>query len=219
MSGAADHPGALLLGWSELAESDTEAFVEFHNREHMPERFAIPGFLRAARYVAVENSTTFLTVYDIDGITTLTSAAYLERLDNPTPWTMETLPKISGGRRTTAKIDYCEGSGRGGHILCAEWAGLVDETQRSALQTVLGLAIGCGGIVSIKAGPVDLQSSSVETAESRISQRVAPSHGYLAILEATSAGALQAVDRSLIRAARPLPPPRVGIYRLEASLG
>lgn len=219
MNGSTGRAGAMLLGWSELARSDRAEFVEFHDREHMAERYAVPGFLRAARYVAGDNDTTFLTIYDIDKIATLISDPYLERLNNPTRWTLETLPKIRGGRRVTVKIDYCEGTARGGHILCTEWTGLTDQAQQAVLRAAIAPLIARSGIVSVKAGPVDLQSSRVETAESLASQRVTPTQGCLAVIEGVSADALREVRAILLDAVMPVAISRAGIYRLEASLG
>ncbi len=43
---------ALLAIWNGIAEEAEADFLAWHVREHIPERVAVPGFLRARRYVA-----------------------------------------------------------------------------------------------------------------------------------------------------------------------
>jgi hypothetical protein len=67
-----------------------EAIVEhddWHTHEHLPERLSIPGFLRGSRWVAVHGKPRYFVMYEVEGLDTLAGAAYLERLNNPTPWT------------------------------------------------------------------------------------------------------------------------------------
>ena len=40
--------------WHDLLPEAKADFYEWHNREHMPERLAIPGFRRGRRYIATE---------------------------------------------------------------------------------------------------------------------------------------------------------------------
>jgi hypothetical protein len=213
------HCGAALFGWSEVAEDDRSDFVEFHNREHLPERYGVPGFLRAGRYVAVNAGTAFLTMYDIDEVATLTSGAYIERLNNPTPWTLRSLPKIRAGRRAVVRIDYRQGEARGGYILCAEWTGLTQEAQEAALRRGLPALAECDGIVSVRAGPIDLDASNIETAESRASNRSAPARGYLAVIDGVSVEALASVQDRLATDAALSGHLNAAIYQLEVSLG
>ena len=45
--------GAVAI-WHDLLPAGRDDFHEWHNREHMPERVAIPGFRRGRRYIAVD---------------------------------------------------------------------------------------------------------------------------------------------------------------------
>ena len=53
----------------------------------MPERVAIPGFLRGRRYVALDADLEFFNLYEAASPKVLAGPDYLERLNNPTPWT------------------------------------------------------------------------------------------------------------------------------------
>lgn len=68
-----------------------QAYRQWHNAEHMPERVGIPGFLLGRRYLATDDATRFLMCYDTLGEQVLVSDAYLHALNHPTPWTREAL--------------------------------------------------------------------------------------------------------------------------------
>jgi len=60
---------------------------DWHTHEHLPERLSIPGFLRGTRWVAVRGAPRYAVLYEVDRLETLGSRNYLERLNNPSPWT------------------------------------------------------------------------------------------------------------------------------------
>ena len=49
MAGFADATG-LMAFWSDIDDDYVLRYQEWHNCEHVPERVAIPGFLRGRRY-------------------------------------------------------------------------------------------------------------------------------------------------------------------------
>jgi hypothetical protein len=58
----------------------------------MPERLAIPGFLRGTRWVALSGEPSYFVLYEVAQLATLTGGAYLDRLNNPTPWSRKMMP-------------------------------------------------------------------------------------------------------------------------------
>ena len=71
---------------------------DWWTNEHLPERLSIPGFLRARRYCALNesmNKTDYLTLYETASLETLTSEAYMDKLNNPTPGTSEHVPTLA----------------------------------------------------------------------------------------------------------------------------
>ena len=68
-----------------------QAYRQWHNAEHIPERVGIPGFLLGRRYLATDDATRFLMCYDTLGEQVLVSDAYLHALNHPTPWTRQAL--------------------------------------------------------------------------------------------------------------------------------
>jgi hypothetical protein len=104
--------GALVIWHDVRDESD---YNEWHSKEHMLERVAVPGFRRGLRYVALAGSPKYLNVYEVDDVATLTSRPYLDRLNDPTPWTRRALPNVYNNSRTLCRVV----ASRGGAGICA----------------------------------------------------------------------------------------------------
>lgn len=90
---------------------------DWHTREHLPERLAIPGFLRGSRWAALDASPRYLVLYEVADIDVLGSAAYLQRLNNPTPWTQKMMQSYRGMRRGFCRVAASCGAGLGGNAL------------------------------------------------------------------------------------------------------
>ena len=67
--------GALAI-WNDIAPEGREVFFEWHGREHVAERLAIPGFLRCRRYVALRGSPEHFTFYETADLQVLTGPSY-----------------------------------------------------------------------------------------------------------------------------------------------
>ena len=78
--------GALMI-WHDIATDGESDYNEWHSKEHMLERVAVPGFHRGHRGRAVSGSPQYINWYEVDDVDVLTSKAYLDRLNDPTPWT------------------------------------------------------------------------------------------------------------------------------------
>jgi hypothetical protein len=121
--------------WSDMA--DPEAHDLWHSREHLPERIAIPGFLRARRRVTLEAGVPrYFVLYELNDATILTSPAYLARLNQPTPWTVKTMASVRSLSRTLCRVAASHGDGVGLHLMAVR---LTPQPARTAqLQAWLG---------------------------------------------------------------------------------
>ena len=113
-------PGQLGLGvlaiWCDVDTDDLEQFSTWY-REHLPERVGIPGFLSGRRYQAVGSPTPrFLTVYGTETLDVLASPAYLERLNNPTDLTRQTVPLLKNMTRMAYRVRSSTAEGIGGRL-------------------------------------------------------------------------------------------------------
>ena len=86
---------------------------DWHTHEHLPERLAIPGFLRGTRWIAAGGGPRYLVVYEVADLATLTSEAYLARLDAPSAWTTRVMPHYRGMRRGFCTVAASAGFGAG----------------------------------------------------------------------------------------------------------
>jgi hypothetical protein len=90
-----------------------EQFHQWHSLEHIPERVAIPGFMRGQRWFAEAASPQYLTTYLTRDPAVLTSQAYLSRLNQPTPWTLSTVAAFRHTCRAAGAILWQAGPGDG----------------------------------------------------------------------------------------------------------
>src|SRR5690348_7480272 len=86
---------------------------DWHTHEHLPERLAIQGFLRGTRWVAMGTQRRYLVLYEVATLATLTSSAYLERLNNPTAWTSAMMPHYRDMTRGLCSLQGSFGLGMG----------------------------------------------------------------------------------------------------------
>jgi hypothetical protein len=83
---------AAVAMWWDVAPEMRAEWEDWHSSEHMPERLAIPGFLRGTRWAAISREPSYFVLYEVTGLDTITGGAYLERLNHPTPWSRKMMP-------------------------------------------------------------------------------------------------------------------------------
>jgi hypothetical protein len=108
--------GAMVL-YYDIAAGAIDDHDDWHTHEHFPERLSIPGFLRASRWVSNEGGPRYLVLYEVSDVPVLTGAPYLERLNNPTPWTARMMVNFRGMARGFCRIVANSGSGLGSAML------------------------------------------------------------------------------------------------------
>ncbi len=94
-------------------EGDGADHDDWHSVEHFHERLSVPGFLRATRWVAVEGTPRCMVTYEVEDLAVATSPAYLARLNDPTPWTREIMPRFRGMIRGFCGVAASAGFGLG----------------------------------------------------------------------------------------------------------
>lgn len=148
---------AMLLGFDIAAEAIDE-HDDWHTHEHLQERLAIPGFLRATRWVALKGTPRYAVLYEVERLETLTSAAYLDRLDHPTPWTAKMMPHYRGMTRGLCTVAASAGAGLGPFGLLVRLApaagaeAKLEAWLRAEILAPLPMRPGLGSVHLLKAG-------------------------------------------------------------------
>lgn len=88
-----DAQGVLAI-WNDVRGGREREFESWYNSEHFPERLAIPGFRVGRRFEAVSGTPRYFCYYLTDTPEILTSAAYIERLNHPTPMTRTMMSEV-----------------------------------------------------------------------------------------------------------------------------
>ncbi len=84
----------ILAIFNDVAVGRDAEFDSWFQGEHLIERLAVPGFLFGRRHQAISGSAAYSNFYLVESPAVLTSKAYLERLDNPTPMTKKIMSEV-----------------------------------------------------------------------------------------------------------------------------
>lgn len=108
---------AAVAMWWDMQPDHRREFEDWHTHEHFPERLGIPGFLRATRWASADGGDGFFVMYELDRYDTLTSDAYLARLNAPTPWSVQMMPRHGNMVRSQCRVLASHGGGTAGWML------------------------------------------------------------------------------------------------------
>jgi hypothetical protein len=101
----------ILAIWNDITPEGVAHYERWFNLEHLMERVGVPGFRFGRRYEAVSGADRrFFAFYEVDSPAVLTSAAYHERLENPTPWTREVMQSFRNMVRTVCEVHAAAGN-------------------------------------------------------------------------------------------------------------
>lgn len=115
-------PLSLLSLWNDIESHRINEYEQWHTLEHVPERVWVPGFVAATRYVAATPvQVRYFTLYELEGLDCLRSAAYQDLVDNPTPWSARMRPSFSNFLRKTGPVAVRSGHSAGCAIFLVRW--------------------------------------------------------------------------------------------------
>ena len=96
--------------WWDIPPEVRAEWEHWHTTEHMPERLGIPGFLRGSRWVA---GSSYFVLYEAQQLAALTAGPYVERLNDPTPWSRKMMPHHRNMVRSVCLVRARVGAGLG----------------------------------------------------------------------------------------------------------
>jgi hypothetical protein len=123
----------ILAIWNDCRAGHEAAFEAWFQGEHLIERLAVPGFLFGRRHQAISGASGYFNFYLTETPAVLTSKAYLERLDNPTPMTRRIMSEIFlNMNRTVCRRTLRRGAFRGAYAVTVRFDRPPDETALAA---------------------------------------------------------------------------------------
>jgi hypothetical protein len=141
-------PGVLAI-FNNVAPGREAEFEEWFQHEHLAERIAIPGFLLGRRHEAISGQPRYFNFYVTQSVQILKSAAYLGRLDAPTPMTRTVMSEIFKDMiRTVCRRTFRLGAMRGTGVVTARFGQPpADTALQAAIERLMrDKAVACGEI-------------------------------------------------------------------------
>lgn len=216
----------VLAIWNGIAAEAEADFAAWHMREHIPERVGVPGFLRGRRYVAERGSPKYFNFYETEVPETLTSPAYVERLNAPSDWTKSVVRHFRDTSRTICAVVAGRGLGDGAFIATlrlsprAELAAFLPRMQER-----IEALIGAPAIVAVHLLEGQGGGGNGQTAEKELRGHPDATADWILLVEAADLALLEsALERhasavAFDEIAAAFEPERdCGIYRLQFGL-
>jgi hypothetical protein len=197
--------------WNGIRPEGRAEFFEWHTREHMLERVAIPGFRRGRRYIALDGQPEFFTLYETETTAVLTGADYLARLNAPTPWTRRATVAFTDTSRSLCRVALSLGPGEGGLIMTWRLDAAPAFDVEKALRAVAGRPGICGAHLCI----ADREGSGIQTEEKK-DRPAALIPGFVVLVEGSAERA--ALEDACSELAFD-PPVERGLYQLQFRTG
>jgi hypothetical protein len=176
---------------------DIEAdYLAWLSREHALERTGIDGFLSARIFRCCRNDVRrYLIVYDLDNPAVLDSNAYLQRLNNPTPWSARMMPHMGAFVRSGGAIVAVAGAGSGTTLLPL----MIEASALEKSKAVVAELAGRPDIVAVRLVLADAKRTSTPTRERNLRGNDGSFEGFLLIESLSIEAALAAIAPSHLR--------------------
>ncbi len=177
----------LMAFWATIDEDSLNRFREWHNCEHMPERFSIPGFQAGRRYIDCGDPATYLMTYQTRDTAVLGSQPYLDALNAPSEWTRESLPHFNNPVRNiyTRLAAY----GETNYVSAPYVYALRFNADAEELAEAAASLAGNEQLGQVALYRVDEAISGIQTSERKIYGGGPGEQRWLLLVEATLAGA------------------------------
>ena len=192
--------GALFI-WNDVAAGSEGEFDRWHIKEHMPERLAVPGFLRGRRYTADSDHPRYFTLYETASVETLGSSPYLARLNDPSPWSRELFPRWRNTTRTACRVTATLGQGIGGCVATLELGAELrrDRELREWLtELVLPRLVEHQDVVGVHLCEADTAVSQIATEEKRDRGGSDAVARWVVLVEGSAPGPVASVCREFL---------------------
>lgn len=215
----------VLAIWNGIAAGYEGEFLEWHVKEHIPERVGVTGFLRGRRYFSVDGTPAYFNFYETETYQVLSSEPYLARLNDPTPWTRKVVSNFKDTSRTICDVAHSAGRGVAAWIETIQLQTSIDAaefTRRMTGQLLPQIATsrGVAGVHLLRGVPEANKKDTAEKAMRGVRDKEAD---WILLIEAVTAQSARdlrsgvAGDTSLAQHGAAGKPLR-GLYQLDFAL-
>jgi hypothetical protein len=201
---------AIVMWWDFPPERQAE-IEDWHSHEHFPERLGIPGFLRGSRWIDLDGRPSYFIAYEAMRLGTITAGPYLERLNNPTPWSRQMMPHHLNMVRSLCRVRASAGGGHAHAMATVRFSPKRGSGVTRRLADALPALAARKGLVAahlLQAAPMP----SAQTAEQKIRGGDAAADWVL-LVNGYDAGAV----RDAVTKDAAVPDATTGLYRLAYS--
>jgi hypothetical protein len=147
--------------WSDIdAQLETD-YVHWLTHEHTTERVSTDGFMAVRVFRALKPVTRrYLIIYELESPDVVNSPAYLDKLNNPTPWTQRTLPILKNFMRGGGRLSHSAGTGHGGFVVAVTLRHSPADGKK-----VVATLVQCDRVVAARLYETDQERTAVKTKE------------------------------------------------------
>jgi len=215
----------VLTIWNGIDPALEDEFLKWHVHEHIPERVALPGFLRARRYVAMDGAPKFFNFYETASIADLESSVYQQALNTPSDWTRQVVRHFTQTSRTSCRTAATRGQGEGAVIETLRMTTHLSapEITRRLIE-VLGTASCESGVVGVHLlEGISKRGTLRETAEMRLRGGPEETEDWVLLVDAVRADIIEQLRRTSLSTTSLVetgvePEIKRGLYALQFSL-
>ena len=125
----------MLISRMDISPEHEKEFNDWYDREHLAERAAIPGFVEARRYIAIDAPQKYLALYTTSEFEVLDGPDYKAVLAKQTEWSLLNISRLVDPQRAIARVACSVGVGRAG--LLAEARLRIEPSQRESVRETL----------------------------------------------------------------------------------
>lgn len=179
--------------WHDIAPGQEREADDWYNREHHAERIALPGFLRARRYVNLGPGPRYFSRYDVVNTDVLASQPYLDALNAPSDWSRRMFPNYRGTVRGAFDLVQRRRLADGGSLASLRFPIAAVNSQPKFERMLLDAAATLAqayGVVAAEVWRVDAATTLQPTREKELRASSEGFPAYVLILDATDPEAL-----------------------------
>jgi hypothetical protein len=219
---------ALLALWHDIEPDAQEEYMEWHTREHMPERLSIPGFTVGKQLINHEFSRyRYGTIYGGTSLEVFHSPAYLERLNNPSAWSLRVQPTFRNFLRVACLRLASRGVGEGGAVATVRLdfvAGAGEAELRAGADALAAALLAIKGVCCAHVALARAEVSGIRTRETELRPEMSE-NGFDALVLAEGSGRVELaavvgdIERAIVLSGCGLGNPATLVYNLAYQLG